>query len=111
MRRIWFKPLMVERLRAGKKTTTFRKNKHDGMYAVVKGIWFNAIPIGLVVKLSPIGEMDGETVLSQHYKSEGFDTQDEAREWVKKENLALPKTGWLHTVEITLDIQYARKEA
>lgn len=102
-KRIWFKPDCVRWIREGKKTTTFRKTKHEGIYQVVRGSWFKAEPVGLRVRLTLIVEMPFEQVISLHYGTEGdFETPLEFADWLSMVGLKYrtEQLGWLHNIEV-----------
>ncbi|RLJ02731.1 MAG: hypothetical protein DRP11_02685 [Candidatus Aenigmatarchaeota archaeon] len=100
MKRIWFKPDCVEWIREGRKTTTFRKNKKEGIYQVVKGSWFKPERVGLVIKLIPIGQTDAKTVIERHFHEEGFNSPWHFERWLRENNLDLPEVGFLHKIEV-----------
>ena len=101
--RIWFKPDCVRWIEEGKKTTTFRRRKHEGIYEVMKGSWFLARGVGLKVRLIPIAALAFGEVIANHFESEGdFEDSNEFAMWLKRVGLAkkLPLVGWLHRIEI-----------
>ncbi len=102
-KRIWFKPDCVRWIREGKKTTTFRKRRHEGVYEVVRGSWFKAKPIGLRVRLTPLCQAYLGNVLDLRFDTEGdFGNTDEFIDWLVEIGLTnkVPDFGWLHKVEI-----------
>jgi hypothetical protein len=101
MKRIWFKPDCIKWIREGKKTSTFRKTKHEGEYKVVQGSRYNSKPIGLVVKLIPLLYWHRNTVVTILYGREGdFKTTDEFRSWLERNKLKLPEWGWVHEIKV-----------
>jgi len=101
MKRIWFKEDCIKWIAEGKKTTTFRKTKHEGEYVVVHGSRYKPKRTGLKIILKPLYYIDRDTVIGREYDKEGdFKTPEEFRQWLKKNNLNLPACGWLHKIEV-----------
>lgn len=103
MKRIWFKPDCVRWIREGKKTTTFRKTRHEGTYKVVKGPRFKAVPIGLNIKLTPIDEMAFSVVVNSYFITEGnFKSSNEFVDWLDYVGILYhhEQLGWLHQIEV-----------
>ena len=105
MRRIWFKPDCIKWIRDGKKTTTFRLKKHDGVYEIVKGSWFKPEKLGIRVKLTPLCHATLADVIDFRFDTEGdFHNSDEFLDWLKDVGLwkKYPHlaSGWLHKIEV-----------
>lgn len=100
MKRIWFKPRMVKALIERRKKTTFRSRKHEGLYEVVRGSWYDSIPVGIVIKLTPLRAVTKEEVIEKYYRQEAFDSPEDFREFIKTEKLKMPEVGILHGIEV-----------
>lgn len=101
MKRLWIKPEGRIWIREGKKITTFRKNRHWGLYEVVEGSWYKAVSVGMVVKLTPLYRISKKELIQDYYSSEGdFKNPDEFLEWLNTNNLDLPDLGWLHKIKL-----------
>jgi len=99
MRRIWFKKDCVKWIREGKKTTTFRSLKKEGIYGVVQGSYYRSEFIGLDLVLTVIKPALEHTVIHEHFSTEGdFRTVDDFKEWLHTNKLVLPQFGYLHDV-------------
>ena len=100
MRMIRFKRDCLDWIKQGIKTTTYRKNKKHGIYELVEGSRFHPKRLGIYILLIPIEKTTVTDVILNHYGSEGdFKSPREFREWLKKNRLELPETGWLHRIE------------
>lgn len=104
MKRIWFKSSSVRWIEEGKKTTTFRTNRKEGLYEVVRGSWFNPIPVGLTVQLTPTKKISFSEVIEKYYATEGdFKSPSEFIVWLKEQKLFdkyNDMDGWLHNIKI-----------
>jgi len=93
-------------MRQGKKTTTFRKNKKNGVHEIIEGDWYHPKHLGMFVKLTPLFQCPYTFVLYNHYRTEGdFESADQFEEWLRKvglwktfASLSTPP-GWLMQVE------------
>lgn len=100
MKRVWIKPDGRKWIREGKKTTTFRKNRHQGTYEIVEGSWYKAVSVGMILKLSPLCRISKTELINDHFLSEGdFKTPKDFSNWLKVNKLNLPDFGWLHRIE------------
>lgn len=100
-KRIWMKPDCVTWILQGKKTTTFRAKRCEGIHDVVRGSWYEAEKVGLTLRLTPFIYTSNIIVITRHFDTEGpFVTPDEFIDWLKCVNLydKFPKFGWLHKV-------------
>jgi len=85
----------------GKKTTTFRKGRKEGVYEVIEGSWYRPRPTGMKVRLTPIQSMGIDELISSYYRTEGdFNTPEDFKGWLKRKKLTLPELGWLHRLEL-----------
>ncbi len=106
-KRIWFKPDCIKWIREGKKTTTFRRGRHEGIYEIVQGSRFKAKGLGIFLKLS-VAFCDGnawplrrENVIRFSYDTEGdFHSPQDFESWLKQNKLELPEIGYLHSIEL-----------
>ena len=108
-KRIWFKPDCVKWILEGKKTTTFRSRRHEGLYEIDIGSRFkpkptegpNAVGSGIRLRLTPIQTTTASDCITEHYKTEGsFNDSYAFQYWLNKNKLNLPNFGWLHKIEI-----------
>lgn len=102
MRPIWFNPDCVRWIREGKKTTTFERQRKEGIYEVVGGSQHGSKPTGLRVRLVPIDLYLRDSVIKFHFSTEGdFKNADDFLGWLKKVGLLkkMPIMGWLHRIE------------
>ena len=99
MKRIWMKPDCVRWILQKRKTTTFRENKHIGMHDIVKGSWFKAEKIGVIIELVPSLRCASDIVIHNNYSTKGdFKSPIEFIVWLERNKLTLPKFGWLHEI-------------
>jgi len=85
----------------GKKTTTFRGKRKEGVYEIVEGSWYRPKPTGMKVRLTALQRISRAELISSHYKTEGdFSKSQDFERWLKREKLRLPEFGWLHRVEL-----------
>jgi len=98
---IRFKPDCREWIKKGIKTTTFRRNKKQGVYEIVEGSWYHPKRLGIFIRLIPLfPKMTSVDVIRRHFMTEGdFKSPEEFLEWLKKNKLELPEEGWLHHIE------------
>jgi len=102
-KRIWFKSDCIDWIRSGKKTTTWRSQKHNGEYIIVKGSRFKAVPIKpkLIIKLTPFTELNEADILAFWNTEGGFENEDEFDNWLTVNHLCNnAKNGWLHKIEV-----------
>lgn len=114
-KRIWFKPDCVEWIRKGLKTTTWRTQRHEGEYDIVKGSWFRAEKIGLQIRLTPLKQISMYKLIS-HYRTEGpFMCGNKFERWLEDNKLLvredsrkrpsdIKKKGWLHKIEVLSNV-------
>lgn len=100
-KRIWFKPDMIKWILEGKKTTTFRSRRHEGLYEIDLGSRFKPKPSGIRLRLTPMSTWEREQVISYCFDTEGdFNTDFAFAEWLEINKLELPDCGWLHKIEV-----------
>lgn len=87
----------------GKKTTTFRKTRRNGLYELIEGSWYKPKPLGIYFEMKPLAKITKEELIEKWYSTEGdFDSPEEFIEWLKQNKLykKLPEEGWLNLVKI-----------
>lgn len=100
MRTIRFKKDCIEWIKTGRKTTTYRKNKKEGIYEIVRGSYYHCEHLGIVVRLTPIAPINKEELISYYWQKEGdFETRWDFLAWLGEEKVTLPDFGWLMKVE------------
>ena len=101
-KRIWFKPDCVKWIVEGKKTTTFRSRRHEGLYEIDLGSRFKPKPSGIRLRLTPIEETDVFDLVAENYATEGnFNGPQDFQAWLDKVGLTGKMgLGWLHKIEV-----------
>lgn len=105
MRRIRFKRELIEAIRRGEKTMTFRtRPRARGVYLVEEGghpRWRH-IDAGIVIEIKDMRPVsDVRRYAEEFYRQEGFNSPEDflsyARSLYKHE---LPRSGWTHIFEV-----------
>lgn len=100
LRQFFLYPECIEWVDGRIKVTTFQSRKYSGLYEIVTGSRFKRKKTGKVVRITPIEEMDGDTVIVSHFRTEGpFGTAADFIRWLKSVGLVLHEMGWLHKIE------------
>jgi len=102
-KRIRFKDDCIKWILEGKKTTTFRATRRNGLYEIVKGGWFHPEGTGIFIQMEPIEYISKVQLIMQHYHTEGdFSSPEEFMSWLKSVGLYdhLPPAGWLNKIEL-----------
>lgn len=98
-----FTPDMLEKVKSGRKTVTSRPSRHEGLYEVGRGSWFNPERFGICVELTPVVEhkLPVSQIAVKYYREEGFDSP---YGYLKKLKEIYPKgvptEMWLHHVKV-----------
>jgi len=102
---IRFKPDAILWILKGKKSTTFRFRRYNGIYTIVYGSWFDPKSLGIEVRLTPIKRIKARDVIEHHWRTEGdFNFKEDFVAWLMAkgmyERFDTDKLGWLHKVEL-----------
>ena len=105
MRRIRFTPEMIEAIKQGRKTMTFRMTKRrTGLYIVEEGghPYYQHIKAGFVINITHVWKVhDTHEYATKYYAQEGFRTPAEFEEYLAKvHNDWLPSWGYAHIFEV-----------
>lgn len=105
MKRIWFIPELIEKLRSQTPPRcTYRKTRKQGLYRVVRGSWHRPQDTGIIIHIDGNEPVNPRALTDEDAQQAGIDTAQELHRLFRRWYGGLPEKMFRNQiVEVTLD--------